>query len=228
MQNSSDDGVQIFGGMGFSADTPMEAAWRDARIGRIYEGTNEINRMVSVGMLLKKASKGNLDLMSPVMKIIEKLKSNEFDNQIDNSLFKQEEFLVQKIKDIFLLLTGIAFQKYGADLEKNQMTLLALADILINSYFTESVLLRTKKNYNRKNEKYTETHMQMTQLFLYNSVEKVKEKAKEIILSISSESEKIGLLNSIEKMTRYVNYPNIVELKTNIANAIINENEYKL
>jgi len=68
----------------------------------------------------------------------------------------------------------------------------------------------------------------MTQLFLYNSVEKVKEKAKEIILSISSESEKIGLLNSIEKMTRYVNYPNIVELKTNIANAIINENEYKL
>jgi len=228
MQNASDDGVQIFGGMGFSADTPMEAAWRDARIGRIYEGTNEINRMVSVGMLLKKAAKGHLDLMSPVMKIVEKIKSNHFDKIPDNSKFVQEEFLIQKIKDIFLLLTGMAFQKYGADLEKNQITLLALSDILIYSYFCESTLLRTKKNHDRNNENYSETHIQMTQLFLYNSLEKVKEKAKEIVLSIANEKEKIGLINSIEKMTRYNKYPNIVELKTSIADAIIRENEYNL
>ena len=228
MQNASDDGVQIFGGMGFSADTPMEAAWRDARIGRIYEGTNEINRMVSVGMLLKKAAKGHLDLMSPVMKIVEKIKSNHFEKIPDNSKFVQEEFLIQKIKDIFLLLTGMAFQKYGADLEKNQITLLALSDILIYSYFCESTLLRTRKNHDRDNENYSETHIQMTQLFLYNSLEKVKEKAKEIVLSIANEKEKIGLINSIEKMTRYNNYPNIVELKTSIADAIIRENEYNL
>ena len=228
MQNSSDDGVQIFGGMGFSADTPMEAAWRDARIGRIYEGTNEINRMVSVGMLLKKAAKGHLDLMSPVMKIVEKIKLNQFDKITNNSKFVQEEFLVQKIKDIFLLLTGMAFQKYGADLEKNQITLLALSDILIYSYFCESTLLRTKKNHDRNNENYSETHIQMTQLFIYSSLEKVKEKAKEIVLSIANEKEKIGLINSIEKMTRYNEYPNIVELKTNIADAIIKENEYNL
>ena len=228
MQNSSDDGVQIFGGMGFSADTPMEAAWRDARIGRIYEGTNEINRMVSVGMLLKKAAKGHLDLMSPVMKIVEKIKLNQFDKITNNSKFVQEEFLVQKIKDIFLLLTGMAFQKYGSDLEKNQITLLALSDILIYSYFCESTLLRTKKNHDRNNENYSETHIQMTQLFIYSSLEKVKEKAKEIVLSIANEKEKIGLINSIEKMTRYNEYPNIVELKTNIADAIIKENEYNL
>ena len=88
MQNSSDDGVQIFGGMGFSADTPMEAAWRDARIGRIYEGTNEINRMVSVGRLLKKAAKGHLDLMTEVMKIVEKIK-------YDNDLNPSEELVVR-------------------------------------------------------------------------------------------------------------------------------------
>ena len=228
MQNASDDGVQIFGGMGFSADTPMEAAWRDARIGRIYEGTNEINRMVSVGMLLKKAAKGHLDLMSPVMKIVEKIKSNHFDKIPDNSKFVQEEFLIQKIKDIFLLLTGMAFQKYGADLEKNQITLLALSDILIYSYFCESTLLRTRKNHDRDNENYSETHIQMTQLFLYNSLEKVKEKAKEIVLSIANEKDKIGLINSIEKMTRYNKYPNIVKLKTSIADAIIRENEYNL
>ncbi|MFL2632661.1 MAG: acyl-CoA dehydrogenase family protein [Candidatus Marivariicella sp.] len=228
MQNSSDDGVQIFGGMGFSADTPMEAAWRDARIGRIYEGTNEINRMVSVGMLLKKAAKGHLDLMSPVMKIVEKIKLNQFDKITNNSKFVQEEFLVQKIKDIFLLLTGMAFQKYGSDLEKNQITLLALSDILIYSYFCESTLLRTKKNHDRNNENYSETHIQMTQLFIYSSLEKVKEKAKEIVLSIANEKEKIGLINSIEKMTRYNEYPNIVELKTSIADAIIKENKYNL
>ena len=228
MQNSSDDGVQIFGGMGFSADTPMEAAWRDARIGRIYEGTNEINRMVSVGMLLKKAAKGHLDLMTEVMKIVEKIKSNKFDEVYHDSKFAQEEFLIQKIKDIFLLLTGMAFQKFGADLEKNQITLLALSDILIYSYFTESTLLRTKKNHDRNNKNYSETHKYMTQLFLYNSIEKVNEKAKEIIISISNEKEKIGLLNSLIKMTRYDNYPNIVELKTKIADAIIEENEYNL
>ena len=228
MQNASDDGVQIFGGMGFSADTPMEAAWRDARIGRIYEGTNEINRMVSVGMLLKKAAKGHLDLMSPVMEIVKKIKSNHFEKIPDNSKFVQEEFLIQKIKDIFLLLTGMAFQKYGADLEKNQITLLALSDILIYSYFCESTLLRTRKNHDRDNENYSETHIQMTQLFLYNSLEKVKEKAKEIVLSIANEKDKIGLINSIEKMTRYNKYPNIVELKTSIADAIIRENEYNL
>ena len=228
MQNASDDGVQIFGGMGFSADTPMEAAWRDARIGRIYEGTNEINRMVSVGMLLKKAAKGHLDLMSPVMEIVKKIKSNHFDKIPDNSKFVQEEFLIQKIKDIFLLLTGMAFQKYGADLEKNQITLLALSDILIYSYFCESTLLRTKKNHDRNNENYSETHFQMTQLFIYSSLEKVKEKAKEIVLSIANEKEKIGLINSIEKMTRYNEYPNIVELKTSIADTIIKENEYNL
>jgi len=228
MQDSADDGIQIFGGMGFSAETPMEGAWRDARIGRIYEGTNEINRMVSVGMLLKKAAKGHLDLMNPVMQVVEKVKSNQFNQTIDDSVFAQEELLIQNIKDIFLLLIGAAFQKYGSDLEKHQIILLGLSDILIESYFSESTLLRTIKNHNRKNKKYTETHKHMTQLFLFNSLEKVSNKAKEIVLSISNDKEMIGLLKSIDLMTRYVNYPNIVELKTKIADAVIKENEYNL
>ena len=228
MQNSSDEGVQIFGGMGFSADTPMEAAWRDSRIGRIYEGTNEINRMVSVGMLLKKAAKGHLDLMNPIMQIVEKVKSNKFEKLNDNSEFAQEEFLVQNIKDIFLLLTGAAFQKYGADLENHQMILLSLSDILIESYFSESALLRTVKNHKRHHKNYSETHKQMTQLFLYNSIQKITVKAKEIILSISKEDEKIGLLKAIDSMTRYKKYPNITKLKNQIADKVIRDNEYKL
>ena len=228
MQNCSDEGIQILGGMGFSADTPMEAAWRDSRIGRIYEGTNEINRMVSVGMLLKKAAKGHLDIMNLVMSIVEKVKTSSFEKPLRDSIFSQEQLLVQNIKDIFLLLTGAAFQKYGSDLEKHQMILLGLSDILIESYFSESILLRTIKNCNRNNKNYSETHREMTQLFIFNSIEKVGNKAKEIILSISNEKEKNGLLKSIDLMTRYEEYPNIVELKNKIADSVIKENEYKL
>ena len=228
MQNSSDEGIQIFGGMGFSADTPMEAAWRDARIGRIYEGTNEINRMVSVGMLLKKAAKGHLDLMNPVMKVVENTKSNNYGKLSFESEFAQEEQLVQNIKDIFLLLTGAAFQKFGSELENHQIVLLGLSDILIQSYFSESVLLRTKKNHQRAHTNYSETHKDMTQLFLFNSIEKIKNKANEIVLSISNDKDKVGLLKHIDQMTRYRVYPNIVELKTKIADKVIEENEYKL
>ena len=228
MQNCADEGIQIFGGMGFSAETPMESAWRDSRIGRIYEGTNEINRMVSVGMLLKKAAKGHLDIMNSVMQVVERVKSNSIESSINHSPFAQEKILVQNIKDIFLLLTGAAFQKYGSDLEKHQMVLLGLSDILIESYFSESTLLRTIKNHNRDNKNYTETHKYMTQLFIFNSIEKVRNKAKEIVLSISNNNEKKGLLKSIDLMTRYSDYPNIVELKNKIADTVINENEYNL
>jgi hypothetical protein len=228
MQNCADEGIQIFGGMGFSAETPMESAWRDSRIGRIYEGTNEINRMVSVGMLLKKAAKGHLDIMNSVMEVVEKVKSNSIEISKSDSPFAQEEMLVQNLKDIFLLLTGAAFQKYGSDLENHQMVLLGLSDILIESYFTESTLLRTIKNHNRNDENYTQTHKNMTQLFIFNSVEKVRNKAKEIVLSISSDNEKKGLLKSIDLMTRYTDYPNIVELKNKIADTVVNDNEYKL
>ena len=228
MQNCADEGIQIFGGMGFSAETPMESAWRDSRIGRIYEGTNEINRMVSVGMLLKKAAKGHLDVMNSVMEVVEKVKSNNIKNSKSDSPFAQEEILVQNLKDIFLLLTGVAFQKHGSDLENHQMVLLGLSDILIESYFTESTLLRTIKNHNRNDKNYTQTHKDMTELFIFNSVEKVRNKAKEIVLSISSNDEKKGLLKSIDLMTRYTDYPNIVELKNKIADKVINENEYRL
>ena len=227
MQHCSDEGIQIFGGMGFSADTPMEAAWRDARIGRIYEGTNEINRMVSVGMLLKKAMKGQIDLMSPIMEIVNKVKAGEFKiKELNNSNFNQEEILVQNFKNIFMILTGLAFNKFGSELEKNQIILLALSDILIQTYISESTLLRTMKIDERNNENSTITQTYMSQLFIYNSLEIINNKAKEIILSISSENEKLGLLKSLNEMTRYLKYPNIVNLKTKIADSVIKENKY--
>jgi len=136
IQNCADEGIQIFGGMGFSADTPMESAWRDARIGRIYEGTNEINRMLSVGMLLKKGLKGQLDLMGAVMQAAAKLGEGPHMKEDDSKLLQEEQELIYRFKQLFLMLTGTAVQKYGAKLEKQQQLLLALSDLLIEIYLS--------------------------------------------------------------------------------------------
>ena len=137
IQNCADDGIQIYGGMGFSADTPMESAWRDARIGRIYEGTNEINRMLSVGMLVKKSMKGELDLMSAVMEVANEMTSGKVDDEIfaDQPLSARITIKSKILKKVFLMIAGTAFQKYGQELDKHQQTLLGLSDMMIEIYF---------------------------------------------------------------------------------------------
>ena len=142
----TDEGIQIFGGMGFSKDTPMESAWRDARIGRIYEGTNEINRLLSVGMLLKKAFKGELDLMTPAMAVANDLMSiPSFESPDDTKIFSQEKEILGNLKKTFLMIAGKAVENYGMELEEQQQLILAAAEILIEIYMAESTLLKTEK-----------------------------------------------------------------------------------
>merc|ERR1712070_465277 len=150
MQNCADHGIQIFGGMGFSANTPMESAWRDARISRIYEGTNEINRMLAVGMLIKKALKGHVDLLGPAMNIKDELTSIPSFEIPDFSVpLSQEMDIVKRLKKVFLMVAGSAVEKYGQDLEEHQSLLMNAADILNEIYMAESALLRTLKNIER-------------------------------------------------------------------------------
>src|SRR5690554_4050569 len=150
IQHCSDEGIQIFGGMGYSADTPMESAWRDARITRIYEGTNEINRMLSVGMLVKKAMKGHVDLLNPAQAVQEELMGiPSFDTPDYSELFAEEKEMVAKLKKVFLMVAGAAVQKFGPDLEEHQQLLIAASDILIEIYMAESAILRTEKNAKR-------------------------------------------------------------------------------
>ncbi|MGC6422937.1 MAG: acyl-CoA dehydrogenase family protein [Flavobacteriaceae bacterium] len=227
VQHCADQGLQIFGGMGFSADAPMEAAWRDARIGRIYEGTNEINRMLSVGMLLKKAMKGQLDLMAPVMAIGSQLASPEnIPAPSHSGPLALELNMIQNLKNIFLLVAGSAVQKYATELEKNQELLLALSDILIETYMAESALLRTLKNMERSNAD-TQTHqIAMSQLYLYKAVEICVGKAREAIVSIASGSTREQLLNTVSHLTKEQPLPNVVALKRTIAKELIDQNEY--
>ena len=135
VQNCADEGIQIFGGMGFSEETHMEAAWRDARITRIYEGTNEINRMLCVGMLVKKAMKRHVDLLGPATAVgNELLGIPSFDAPDYSELFSEEKEMIAKLKKVFLMVAGAAVQKFGTQIEEEQQLLIAAADILIEIY----------------------------------------------------------------------------------------------
>ena len=226
LQNCSDEGIQIFGGMGFSADTPMESAWRDARIGRIYEGTNEINRMLSIGMLLKKGMKGQIDLMGSVMKAANAFGQNTRDEIITDKHLSQEISIISKFKNLFLVLLGNVFQKFGNELERQQQILLSLSDILIEIYFAESALYRTLKNIDSQGIESQKTQKNMVQFYVFEAYNIIHKSAREIILSISEEKEQEQLVNILNEKCTYTHYPNIFEIKTKIADSFIRENKY--
>ena len=223
MQNCADEGIQIFGGMGFSAEIPMESAWRDARIGRIYEGTNEINRMLMVGMLLKKAQKGELDLMSALQNTMNDNNENKVET-IDE--LKHEINIVNNLKKVFLIILGKAFEKYGAEIEKNQQVLLALSDIMIETYFSESTLKRTIKNINRSNVNDQYYQIEMTKLYVYEASQITLKKSKDIIISIYDTKLQKELLAKIKELVSYEENPNIFNIKKSIADKLISENKY--
>ena len=227
VQNTTDEGIQIFGGMGFSADTPMEKAWRDARISRIYEGTNEINRMLAVGMLVKKAMKGHVDLLGPATAVGEELMGiPSFETPDFSELFAEEKDLIARLKKVFLMVAGSAVQKFGPDLESHQQLLLAAADILIEIYMAESTLLRTEKNAKRFGEAAQETQIAMTRLYLYEAVDLVVKKGKEAIVSFAEGDEQRMMLMGLKRFTKYTNQPNVVALRNKIADKVASDNRY--
>ncbi|MDQ7917706.1 acyl-CoA dehydrogenase family protein [Mesonia sp. MT50] len=227
VQNCSDEGIQVFGGMGFSADTPMESAWRDARISRIYEGTNEINRMLTVGMLVKKAMKGHVDLLGPAQAVADELTGiPSFDKPDYTELFAEEKEMIANLKKVFLMVAGSAVQKFGPDLEEHQQLLLAASDILIEIYMAESTLLRTEKNAKKNGEDAQKEQIAMTQLYLYNAVDIVIKNAKEGIVSFAEGDEQRMMLMGLKRFTKYQNMPNVVALRNTIAEKLTAENKY--
>ncbi len=227
VQNCADEGIQIFGGMGFSEDTPMESAWRDARIARIYEGTNEINRMLSVGMLIKKAMKGHVDLLGPAMKVAEELVGiPDFNTPDYSELFAEEKEMIGKLKKAFLMVAGSAVQKFGPDLDAHQQLLMAAADMLIEIYMAESTLLRTEKLAKKQGENVVKEQIAMAQLYLYQAVDIISQKGKESIVSFVEGDEQRMMLMGLRRYTKYTNMPNVVGLREIITNKLVAENNY--
>jgi alkylation response protein AidB-like acyl-CoA dehydrogenase len=227
MQNCADEGIQVYGGMGFSADAPMEAAWRDARISRIYEGTNEINRMLAVGMLVKKAMKGHVNLLEPAMAVANELTSiPSFDIPDFSEPLSEEMDMIKKLKKVFLMVAGSAVQKFGTELEEHQQLLLAASDILIEIYMAESAILRTQKNIARTSLEAQKEQIAMSKLYLYHSVKIVQNRAEEGISSFAEGDEQRIMLMGLKRFTKYTNLPNIVALRNVIADKVTAENKY--
>lgn len=221
-QKAADEGIQIFGGMGFSEDTPMEAAWRDARISRIYEGTNEINRLLSVGMLVKRAFKGEIDLMSPAMAVGKELMGiPSFETPDYSEFMSEEKAIIANLKKVFLMVSGAALQKYMMEIEKQQHLLINASEILNQIYMAESAILRVEKNFGSDS-----IEAAMAQLNLYKAVEAVIAAAKEGIISFAEGDEQRMMLSGLRRFTKYTNQPNVIALTEKIAKHFVEKNSY--
>ncbi len=227
VQKCTDEGIQIFGGMGFSEETPIESAWRDARIARIYEGTNEINRMLSIGMLIKKAMKGHVDLLGPATAVAKELTSiPSFETPDYSELFSEEKHIISNLKKLFLMVAGAILQKYGEKIEEHQQLMLACSDILIQIYMAESAILRAEKLAKKNGEDKVKEQIAMAKLNLFHAIDVIETAGKHSIISFAEGDEQRMMLIGMKRYLKYVNMPNIIELRNIIADKVIAENKY--
>lgn len=222
----ADEGVQIYGGMGFSAEGPMDRAYRDARINRIFEGTNEINRMLCIDMLLKRAMNGELDLMGPAMAVQQELMSiPDFGADEDDSLFAKEKKLLKNLKKAGLMVSGAAVQKFMEKLSGEQEVLMNLADMLIEGYAAESALLRVEKMVAAKGEEACSLQIDMMRVYMYEAIEKSVLAAKEAIYAISEGDTQRMMLMGLKRFTK-MEPMNLKDARRRVADHMIKENKY--
>lgn len=221
-----DEGVQVYGGMGFSADAPMERAYRDARIARIYEGTNEINRMLMVGMLLKRAMKGEIDIYGPAMDVSKELTSVPTFSTIDKSvLFAGEKEVIKNLKKVFLMVGGKAAMALQDKIEDEQEVMMNLADILIEVYACESAMLRTEKLVSQRGEEACADQIAMTQIYMAGAIDKIIAAAKEAIGSFTKGDEQKVMLMGLKRFTK-MDLVNVKELRRQVADTIISKGKF--
>jgi alkylation response protein AidB-like acyl-CoA dehydrogenase len=220
-----DEAVQIHGGMGYSAESMVERAYRDARINRIFEGTNEINRMLAVDMVLRKALKGELDLMGPAMNVANELMSIPDFGEIDNGILAAERRYLNGFKKTLLMIAGSAVQKLMQTLSKEQEILMNIADIAIDTYMAESTLLRVEKKINMKGESESELDIAITQTYFYEMACKIEKSARDAINSFAEGDDARIMLMGLKRFTKTDTF-NVKEARQKIAQKLIEENKY--
>jgi len=220
-----DEGVQVYGGMGYSAEAPMDRAYRDARINRIFEGTNEINRMLIVDMLLKRAMKGELDLMGPAQKVVGELMAIPDFGEADMRLFAPEKRVLANFKKAVLLTAGAAVQKLMMQLAKEQEILMNIADMLIETYTAESLLLRVEKLVKKRGEADCVLQLDMMRVRLYDAADAISKSGRDAVNSIVEGDEQRMMLMGLKRFTK-VDALNVKEARRRIAAKLIEENRY--
>ncbi len=221
-----DEGVQVYGGMGFSEDAPMARAYRDARITKIYEGTNEINRILIVDMLIKRAMKGQLDLMGPAWAVQKELTSVPDFAAMDNTaLFAKEKLVIKNLKKAALMVAGGAVKKLEAKLGDEQEILMNVADMLIEIYAAESTLLRVEKLVGMKGEDACAGQIDMAKINLHHAVSIVNNAGKEALFAFSDGDEMRVMLLGLKRFTK-IDPWNLKEARRRVANILIENGGY--
>lgn len=221
---AADEAVQIYGGMGYSAEAPVERAYRDARINRIFEGTNEINRMLLVNMVLRKGMKGEIDLMGPAMKVAGELMSVPSSEEREG-LFATEKGYIENFKKCVLMIAGSAVQKLMNTLAKEQEILMNCADIVIDTYLAESVLLRVEKLVSIKGEEAAADQIAMAKSFIYDAADRINKAGKDALNSFAEGDELRMMLMGLKRFTKHEAY-NIKAANQQVAQTIIEKNQY--
>jgi len=220
-----DEGVQIHGGMGYSAESLIERAYRDARINRIFEGTNEINRMLMVDMILRRAMKGELDLMGPAMIVAGELMSIPEAPELQDGPLAQEFVYIENFKKVILMVAGSAVQKLMQTLAKEQEVLMCISDISMYTYAAESTLLRVQKKINAVGEDASKYDIAICKSYFYDASDLIHKAAKDAINSFADGDELRMMLMGLKRFTKTDVY-NIKEARQFIAQKLIEENRY--
>ncbi|MFA7472181.1 MAG: acyl-CoA dehydrogenase family protein [Spirosomataceae bacterium] len=222
----ADEGVQIYGGMGYSADAPMDRAYRDSRINRIFEGTNEINRLLTVDMLLKRAMKGRLDLMGPAMAVSKEIMSiPDFSSEDTDTPFAVEKKILKNLKKAILMVAGAAVQKFMMQLPDEQEVIMDIADMGIELYVAESVLLRVEKLAQLRGLEQVSLQYKMAQVYLYEAVENIARSGRSAITSFAVSDELRVMLMGLKRFTK-AEPVNLKQLRREIADHFIAQNSY--
>jgi len=221
-----DEGVQIYGGMGYSTEAPMDRAYRDARINRIFEGTNEINRMLVLDMMLKRGMKGELDIMGPAKAVAKELMAiPDFGNDEVDIKWHQEKKVIANLKKAVLMIAGAAVQKFMMKLSHEQEILMHLADMLIQIYVAESSLLRTEKLAGIHGEDKCSDQIDLSRINLYYALDQTQIAGKQAIYAFAEGDELRMMLLGLKRFTKIEPF-NLKEARRRVADAMITKNNY--
>ncbi len=220
-----DEGVQVHGGNGFSAEYNISRAYRDSRINRIYEGTNEINRLLTLDMTLKRAMGGRLDLMGPAMAVQKELMSIPDFGADDEAPFAKERKLVANLKKAILMTSGAAVQKLMMKIDTEQEVLMNIADMAIETFNAESVLLRVMKMVEQKGEAASQLQLDIMRTYLYDAADKVNKSGKDAVNAFAEGDEQRMILMGLKRFTKAEPF-NSKDARRRIADKMVAERKY--
>lgn len=223
----TDESVQVFGGNGYSKDYPVERAYRDARIARIYEGTNEINRLIMSGQFLRRAAKGDLPLFQAAMKLMDEMLNPSMPEELGDDVFAEERVMLSNCKKTTIAVLGAAAQKYRDKVQDQQEVLAAASNMLMAVYGMESAILRTEKMIATKGEPSCAAQISATKVFANESIQKIEQEARTALPLMAEGDELRTMLVTLRRFMKYTPM-DVISARRGIADSLIEAGRYNL